>query len=335
MSTIIKSSKQFVCIKNTDAQTGSQAAQNFTINFSNSSFTNVQSAHEQSKCYFTPQMICMDWFYNNVSLAAGNSIFQVSGGAGFNGGNPFTYTITDGVYDAVSLANAIASKVSNGAQPPVFTYGGVMNAAGVASGKWTQGNTAPNFYIGFNVITNKYTIAYDVANPAGASDLTMTFVGNVNGVPFDSRRIFGSTANSIVIPFASQVFNFPTFVDLVPYQAVRIHSNIAKRTMVMQPNADGAKFLSNSDILFEIPTFNQQVGGILTFVPTTPDVYRQEIAANFDTMSIQVRDMAGNLVPLLENAELNMTFVIEREITQPSNEDRVSSVADYSQFSRM
>ena len=333
MSTIIKSSKQFVCIKNTDAQTGQQAAQNFSVNFSNSSFTNVQSAHEQSKCYFTPQMICMDWFYNNVSTAAGNSIFQVSG-AGFNGGNPFTYTIPDGVYDAVSLANAIASKTSNGQSPPVFTYSGVMNAAGIASGKWTQGNTAPNFYIGFNVITNKYTIAYDVQNPAGASTLTMTFVGNIAGVPFDSRRIFGSTANSITIP-VSQVFNFPTFVDLVPYQAIRVHSNVAKRTMVMQPNTAGNKFLSNSDILFEIPTFNQQVGGILTFVPTTPDVYRQEIAANFDTMSIQIKDMAGNIVPLLENAELNMTFVIEREITQPSNEDRVSSVADYSQFSRM
>jgi hypothetical protein len=329
MSTTIKSSKQVVCIKNTDAMAGQQDAQNFTINFSNSSFTNVQSAHEQSKCYFTPQMICMDWFYNNVSAAAGNNIFQVSG-AGFNGGVAATYTIPDGLYDAVSLANAIASKTSNGANPPAFTYSGILNAAG----NWTQGNTPPQFYLLFNVITNKYTITYDTANPAGASALTMTFVGAINGVNFDSRRIFGSITNSITIP-VSRSFNFPTFVDLVPYQAVRIHSNVAKRTMLMQPNPAGAKFLSNSDVLFEIPTFNQQVGGILTFVPTTPDVYKQEIAANFDTMTIQVRDMQGNLVPLLPNAELNLTFVIEREITQPSNEDRVSSVADYSQFSRM
>jgi hypothetical protein len=329
MSTTIKSSKQFVCIKNTDALAGQQDAQNFTINFSNSSFTNVQSAHEQSKCYFTPQMICMDWFYNNVSAATGNSIFQVSG-AGFNNGAVATYTIPDGLYDAVSLANAIASKTSNGANPPAFTYSGILNAAG----NWTQGNTPPQFYLLFNVITNKYTITYDTANPAGASALTMTFVGAINGVNFDSRRIFGSITNSITIP-VSRSFNFPTFVDLVPYQAVRIHSNVAKRTMLMQPNPAGAKFLSNSDVLFEIPTFNQQVGGILTFVPTTPDVYKQEIAANFDTMTIQVRDMQGNLVPLLPNAELNLTFVIEREITQPSNEDRVSSVADYSQFSRM
>ena len=333
MSTTIKSSKQFVCIKNTDAMAGQQDAQNFTINFSNSSFTNVQSAHEQSKCFFTPQMICMDWFYNNVSAAAGNNVFQVSG-AGFNAGVAATYTIPDGLYDAVSLANAIASKTSNGAPVPVYTYAGIMNAAG----NWTQANTPPQFYLLFNVLTNKYTIQYDTANPAGASTLTMTFV-TPNTPPgqlplWDSRRIFGSIADSITIP-VSRTFTFPSFVDLVPYQAVRIHSNVAKRTMIMQPNTAGAKFLSNSDILFEIPTFNQQVGGILTFVPTSPDVYRQEITANFDTMTIQVRDMNGRLVPLLPNAELNLTFVIEREITQPSNEDRVSSVADYSQFSRM
>lgn len=329
MSVVIKSSKQFVCIKNTDALTGQQSAQNFTINFSNSSFTNIQSAHEQSKCYFTPQMICMDWFYNNVSAAARNNVFQLSG-AGFNNGAVATYTIPDGVYDAVNLATTIASKAA--AVPgPGFVYGGIMNAAG----NWTSGNTPPRFYLLFNVVTSKYTIAYDTANPAGASNLTMTFVGNVGGVDFDSRRIFGSTANAITIPGAGQSFGFPTFVDLVPYQAIRIHSNVAKRTMIMQPNSNGAKFLSNSDILFEIPTFNQQVGGILTFVPTTPDVYRQEITANFDTMTIQVRDTEGRLIPLLENAELNLTFVVEREITQPSNEDRVSSVADYSQFSTM
>jgi len=354
----VKYSKQFVCIKNTDATPS--LAQSFSINFSNSAFTNIQSSHEQTKTYLTPQFFCVDWFFNNVSEALKNNHFTIAQAAGTPGNHyqSAVYLIPDDVYDGVSLAYALAHEIVTPAPPgpPVVTYGGILNSVplnGGTAGTWVSGNTNLNWIATFDAISGRLNLEYVTADPVPpalltTTNLTLNFAPTYNTISYNCNRIFGNIG-SAATPYQatigqSQIIYFGSLVDLAPYQAIRLHSNIAKRTLVMRnrtivDNAGNPTTtpgsLSNSDILMEIPTYNQAVGGMLTFVPTNPDVYKQEIISNFDTMTIELRDPDGNLLPLFPGAEFNFTFVIEREIIQPTNEDRVKSTADYAQFSTM
>jgi hypothetical protein len=358
----VKYSKQFVCIKNTDATPS--LAQSFSINFSNSAFTNLQSSHEQTKTYLTPQFFCVDWFFNNVSEALKNNHFTIAQAAGVPGNHyqSAVYLIPDDVYDGVSLAYALAHQIITPQPPPappVVTYGGILNDVplnGGNAGTWVSGNTALNWVATFDAISGRLNLQYFIPDPvppvtipvSTTTALTLNFAPIYNTIQYNCNRIFGNIGTA-ASPYTatigqSQIIYFGSLVDLAPYQAIRLHSNIAKRTLVMRPrtivdNAGNstttAGALSNSDILMEIPTYNQSVGGMLTFVPTNPDVYKQEIVSNFDTMTIELRDSDGNLLPLFAGAEFNFTFVIEREIIQPTNEDRVKSTADYAQFSTM
>ena len=309
----VRYSKQVICVKNTDGNPSN--ANNFQIAFSNSAFTNIQSAHEQTKTYFTPQFLSVDYFFNNVSSALGNHQFTVSG-AGYNGGNVATITLDDNVYDGTSLATQVNDK---------------LNAAGT----WTQGNTALLWICEYSAVTGKFRFRYTTANPAGASDLVVNFI------PAGSNtiKLFGAITSSITIsgnavaPNVARSFFMIAPIDLAPFQSIRVHSNVAKRTFAMVGGA--SKVLTGTNILFEIPVYNQLVGGTMTFVPHDGDLYRQEIQSNFDNMSFELRGTNGALIPLFEGAEFNMTFIIEREIYQPTNDDRKSAQNDYLSFSRM
>ena len=130
---------------------------------------------------------------NNINIASGNSMFQVTGtGNQFNDGNTLTCTIPSGSYTADTLTKMIQN---------------VMNSAG----KWTAiaaeptGNpptaaipaAPPNFYIDKKT-SSSYEFGFNY-RPAPASydssNLIITLVGNKNGVPFDSRLIFGVTSS--------------------------------------------------------------------------------------------------------------------------------------------
>ena len=152
-------------------------------------------------------------------------------------------------------------------------------------------------------------------------------------------KLFGAITNTIIIsgnavaPNVARSFFMIAPIDLAPFQSIRVHSNVAKRTFAMVGGA--SKVLTGTNILFEIPVYNQLVGGTMTFVPQDGDLYRQEIQSNFDNMSFELRGTNGALIPLFEGAEFNMTFIIEREIYQPTNDDRKSAQNDYLSFSRM
>jgi hypothetical protein len=304
----LRYSKQVVCVKNTDGTPDD--ANNFQIAFSNSAFTNIQSAHEQTKTYLTPQFLSFDYFFNNVSDALLNRRFTVDG-TGYNGGNIATITLDENVYDGSSLATQLNTK---------------LNAAGT----WTQGGTALLWTCAYSAISGKLTFSYTTTNPAGASKLRLTF----NPVGSNVLKLFGSVTTEVEIDGTAKSLTMVAPVDLAPFQSIRVHSNLAKRTFQMT-GPTSKKILTGTNILFEIPVFNQLVGGTMVFVPNDPALYRQEILTNFDNMSIELRGPNGNLIPLFEGAECNFTFIIEREIYQPTNEDRKNAQNDYLSFSRL
>jgi hypothetical protein len=303
----LRYSKQVVCVKNTDGSPSN--ANQFQIAFSNSAFTNIQSAHEQTKTYLTPQFLSFDYFFNNVSSSLENRSFTIDG-TGYNAGNIATVTLDENVYDGSSLATQLNTK---------------LNAAGT----WTSGNTALVWACTYSAVTGKMTFAYGTTNPAGASTLRLTFT-TVNS---NTIKLFGSVTTEVNIP-GTKTLTMVAPVDLAPFQSIRVHSNLAKRTFQMTGNS-GKKVLTGTDILLEIPVYSQLVGGTLTFTPSDPFLYRQEILTNFDNMSIELRGPNGKLIPLFEGAESSFTFIIEREIFQPSNEDRKNAQNDYLSFSKL
>jgi hypothetical protein len=338
----ISYSRQFVTVKNSDGMRGDDSpAQDFQVAFSNSAFTNQQSAHEQTKTFFTPQFVSFDYFFDNVSQQLHNNKFQIKAtlpadNAKINGGSPYTCVIPTNTYDGITLASAIES---------------ALNSAGSGI-KWASAGTPLlNWTVAFSVLTNRLTFSYAVPEPTGETSLTFVFkytdTTPVPNITYNTIKLVGNIGIEAVCS-TSAGFTLLSIVDLAPFQAVRLHSNIAKRTFTMNdryvfaptlldPNATNraGKQLAGSDILFEIPTFNQLTGSTLTFLPTTPDVYRQEIVSNFDNVSFQLKDTYGNILPLFAGTEFNITFVIEREIVQPNNEDRLGAVADYANFSTM
>jgi len=333
----VRYSRQFVTLGNTDGLAGDDSkAQDFQVAFSNSAFTNQQSAHEQTKTYFTPQMVSFDYFFNNVSGDIKNNKFRIEAtdplrNANILGGSPYTLTIPDNNYNASTLATAIQTALNDA----------------TTGFKWTSGTTLATWTVTYNANTYRFVWSYATQDPAGNTALTMrwryTDTSVTPNVRYDTAKLLGNIGSTTECPTTAG-FTGGSMVDLAPYQVVRLHSNIAKRTFAMQDRyttsntgvtTPAGKQLNGTDILFEIPTNSQLTGSTLTFLPTTPETYRQEIVSNFDNVTFQLRDINNNLIPLFAGSEFNLTFVIEREIVQPNNEDRLGAVADFANFSTM
>ena len=435
-----KYSKQFFCVSNTDGSPSTP--NNFQINFSNSSVTNIQSNHDATRTYFTPQLFSCDWFFNNVSDEIKNNKFIVSTTAntitvastqnipfaapnaqsattltGFNGvletqvsvvlsaptlaglgaayvvaynsttntliatsntqfipvaPGPVVFafpaetafaTAMAGIYFRVEVditvggfatyqygANAANNMaISFTLRPndaiitiPTNVYDGpslnaAVNAA-MAGLVFNSAGTNMVFTNTFNAISSKYSWVFA---PGNTGITTISFVNIINGIEYNSAKVFGSITNSIDIPAAQLNYTMPGNVDLVPYQVIRIHSNCAKRTFQKSaPSTSGANtsatsILQGTDILFEVPIYNAQIGSVITWTPITTELYRQDLVSNFDQFNITLRDKRGNLIPLLPNCEVNLTFMIERELILPNPDNVKNSIADYAQFSAL
>lgn len=431
-----KYSKQFFCVSNSDGSPSTP--NNFQINFSNSSVTNIQSNHDATRTYFTPQLFSCDWFFNNVSEEIKNNKFVVSqpgvqvqvvainpapfAAAFQQSANSAVYAFNGVVAPTVSVtvsAPALAgagqafvtchNQATNGvigtsstefipvALAPVnFTFSSrVLFPAGVGiyfrinvigafanynygvdatpilAMTYTAGpgvaitvpdnvydgpalNTAVNTAMAgqvsnlvganmvfaniFNAVTSKYTWAFA---PGSTGITTVSFVNTIGGVQYDSAKVFGSITPTIQI--AAGVTNFTMLgnVDLVPYQVIRVHSNCAKRTfqksglITSGANVNPTSVLQGTDILFEVPIYSAQIGSVITWTPITSDLYRQDLVSNFDQFNISLRDKRGNLIPLLPNCEVNLTFMIERELILPNPDNVKNAIADYAQFSAL
>ena len=431
-----KYSKQFFCVSNTDGSPSTP--NNFQINFSNSSVTNIQSNHDATRTYFTPQLFSCDWFFNNVSQEIKNNKFVVSqpgvqvqvvainpapfAAAFQQSANSAVYAFAGVVAPTVSvtlsapalagagqafvtchnqatnalLATSSTEFVGTALAQVGFTFSSLVSfpagvgiyfrvnvigafasynygvdAAPVLAMTYTAGpgvvitiptnvydgpalNTAVNtamagqvfnvaganmvFANVFNAVTSKYTWAFA---PGSTGITTISFVNTIGDVQYDSAKVFGSITPTIQIPVAQTNFTMLGNVDLVPFQVIRIHSNCAKRTFQKSAlttsgaNANATSILQGTDILFEVPIYSAQIGSVITWTPITTELYRQDLVSNFDQFNFSLRDKRGNLIPLLPNCEVNITFMIERELILPNPDNVKNAIADYAQFSAL
>lgn len=232
--------------------------------------------------------------------------------------------IPDNVYDGPSFLTAV-------------------NAAMVGQFSNVGGVNVP-FNNLFDVVTSKWTwrLATNATPPVSAAQnvlTTISFVNTIGGVTYNAAKLFGNVSeqNSIDIPI-NPLFSIvmPGNVDLVPYQVIRLHSNCAKRTFQKSaPQANGTSILQGTDILVEIPVYNANIGSTITWSPTDASLYRQDLVSNFDQFNISIRDKYGNLIPLLSNCEVNLSFIIEREVILPTPDDVRNSIANYAEFSML
>lgn len=434
-----KYSKQFFCVSNTDGSPSTP--NNFQINFSNSSVTNIQSNHDATRTYFTPQLFTCDWFFNNVSEEIKNNKFIVSQplaqvaviatqdiafaaatqqsattATAYNGiiapqvtvvmsaptlaglgqalvqaynsttgvvfatsteqfiptvAAPITFTFPAESYFPSTAAGIFFRVVVNTTIGAFATYQYGADAGGLLALTFSAGpavvitiptnvydgpalNTAVNTAMAgqvfnvaganmvfanlFNAVTSKYTWAFA---PGSTGITTISFVNTIGGVEYDSAKVFGSITDSIAIPIAQTNYTMLGNVDLVPFQVIRIHSNCAKRTfqksalVTSGANVNATSILQGTDILFEIPIYSAQIGSVITWTPITTELYRQDLVSNFDQFNFSLRDKRGNLIPLLPNCEVNITFMIERELILPNPDNVKNAIADYAQFSTL
>ena len=321
----IRSTRDFVTLSNLNAVGASPAtpvnANNFTIQFNNTNFTNVQAnAGDGTIVKMYPQLATLDLNYFNISTIFANNKFVVSGTQLIN--SPVTITIPDGIYNIVNFVSTIQTLMNTNVE--------------------FVGNDGTNYVVWFDssagspspfASTGNLNLFYKVYGLGGTaiSDLTFTFVG----AGFDSRKLFGSSSNSINVlapaaivtgKFGSYVFPYPC--DLQTYNVIRVHANIARRTYKMANNA-----LNQSDIFFEmtLQSYNS-VGTTLVFQPNDPFSYEQIVDSNFDTLRIQLRDVYGDLIPLSPSAEFNLTLGVVRDVPEQSNAQKIQNLSTFQHF---
>lgn len=343
---VIKATKHFISVSNQDSNdygTSSHNPAQMYISFNNSGITNIQSYNDSTTTNLTPISLTADIFYNNVAQSFRNNRFRISSitsnaSAALNVGGvseavaPITVTIPDNIYKTgVELAAGLQS---------------ALNAKVIA---WIGGNNITDFVVTFDANTNTLKWGYTTAAPAGIVALspilvlTTSFV-DTDTLAYDSSRIWGTTSSLIggifvsgtfQLPYANRVagVSLPSYVDLQTLQVLRVHSNVAKRYFAKRGAAGASapqRPLSLTDILFEIP-LDAILGQTLSWQP--PDNrFQQEIASNFDELRLTITDNKDNIVTFTNNAEINFTFAIDRNIIVPDNEERIKALANYNQF---
>jgi hypothetical protein len=326
----IRSTRDFVTLSNLNAVGATPAnpvnANNFTIQFNNTNFTNVQAnAGDGTIVKMYPQLATLDLNYFNISTIFANNKFVVTGTELIN--SPVTITIPDGIYNIVNFVSTLQQLLN-------------------ANVNFTGSDLTTNYIIWFDstagspspfASTGNLNLFYKAYGTAGTSisDLTFTFTGISGGVPFDSRKLFGSSSTAITIlqpsapvagKFGSYIFPYPC--DLQTYNVIRVHANIARRTYKMLNNA-----LNQSDIFFEMSLQSgNSVGTTLVFQPNDPFSYEQIVDSNFDTLRIQLRDIYGDLIPLSPSAEFNLTLGVIRDVPEQTNAQKIKQLSNFQHF---
>jgi len=320
----IRSTRDFVVLSNSNGVGATPAipapAQNFTVQFNNTNFTNVQAnAGDGTVVKMYPQLCSLDLNYFNISAVFQNNQFQVSGTLLAN--SPVTVTIPDGIYNIVNFVSTLTNLLNAN-----------CNFVGEDATNYTTWfDTTAGSPSAF-ASTGNLNLFYKAYGAPTLSDLTFTFVG----AGFNTRRLFGSSSNSIVL-FAPAIvvtgkfglYTFPYPVDLQTYQIIRVHASIARRTYRMSNGA-----LNQSDIFFEIPlSSDNSVGTTLVFQPNDPFAFEQIVDSNFDTLRIQLRDIYGDLIPLAPTAEFNLTLGITRDVPEQTNVQKIKQLSNFQHFS--
>jgi hypothetical protein len=343
---VIKATKHFISVSNADSNdygvNGFNPGQMY-ISFNNSGITNIQSFNDSTTTNMRPISFSFDVFYNNVAQSFRNNRFRLS-------------TITTDASPAIRVGGVSEATAAITITVPDYIYktgaeiAAALQAALIAKQvAWIGGNVINDFTVVFNAATNTFTLGYTVAAPAGIIAvspilvLTTSFT-DTDALVYDSSRIWGTTGSSMggvyvsgtfQLPYANRVAGLPlpSFVDLNTCQTFRIHSNISKRFYTKIGAAGAASSqrpLSLTDVLFEIP-YDGVLGATLNH-EFADDRYYQEVASNFDELRLTITDNKNNLVTFTNNAEVNFTFSIDRQIIVPDNEERIKALSDYNRF---
>lgn len=323
----IRSSRSFITVSNLEAVGASPTnyvnPNNFTVQFNNSSFTNVQAnAGDGTIVKMYPQLCSLDLNYFNISAVFGNNRLRFAGAQLAN--SPVTVVIPDGVYNIVSLITTLSALLNAN----VNFIGEDQNNNTV----WfdTTAGSPPAF-----TANGQINLFYRVyGNPPNLSNLTVTFVDPAATPPFNSRKLFGSSSTSVTIiaPAAAPnnfgAFVFPYAADLLTYNIIRVHANLARRTYAMQNGA-----LNQTDIFFEMfLTSDNGTGSTVVFSPNDPFAFEQVVDSNFDTLRITLRDVYGDLIQLADTAEFHLTLGVTREVPEQTNAQKIQQLSSFQHF---
>lgn len=355
----VKMTKHFIGVSDSDGDsfgTASHNAGSFTVQFLNPNITNISSSSDATKTLMHPISLSVDMLYNNVSENFKNNKFRVRSKAGnlltqggvaedtSNPNDPADYvlstipivTIPDGIYRTGAEFGAALLAA--------------LNAAAIS---WTGGNQIAWTNTAFDATTNSIRFRYATAAPAGTPELWIdaTFTDATTGVKYDSSRILGTTGavagpagfatyvdGAFLLPYATTQgagagVTTPAYVDLQTVDIIQLRCpEVAKRYFRKQGDnvVPGRNPLSFVPIIFEI-VVDAGVGSTLYWAPPD-DRWSQEIASDFSTMTFSITDKKGNVVPFINNAEMNYQFYVERHINISTNSDKLKAMGDYNRF---
>ena len=315
-----KKTKQFFSINNAVAS-NSIGINRMEYNFNNSTLTNIQTSAGQ-KCVFTPVNLSIDWDYKNISENYKNNKIQFA----FSTTNYTTkvFTIPDNSYSPLSLCAYLNTALNDS-----LANGGVRSDADVSLAWLAE----------YNPLYNKILIRYTAAVNVTVFIETYPAIG---GTQYNATRWMGTTISSSKTPtqtaqqaaangaFTSPLPSVypPLGCDFKTIDTIRIHSNVAKRFFEIKSGK-----LSENNVLFELIAPSSAVGSVMTWEPTNPDLYSQEIHSNFDNMVIELRDRNGNLIDFQSYCSFTMTFSVERTIELPDSRDRLKNLQNLNQLS--
>ena len=114
----IRSTRDFITISNSDAVGATTNnpvnANNFTIQFNNTNFTNIQAnAGDGTIVKMYPQSCVLDLNYFNISAVFQNNKFSVTGA---NLAAPVLVVIPDGIYNIVNFVSTLAALLNGQVQ---------------------------------------------------------------------------------------------------------------------------------------------------------------------------------------------------------------------------
>jgi len=355
----IKMTKHFIGVSDSDADSFGAESHNpgaFTVQFLNPNITNISSSTDATKTVLHPMTLGLDLTYNNISEFFKNNRFRVrskagnlltQGGTAENGTNPAApATYNPATFPEVKLNDGIYKTGEELAAE-------ILRALNAAAISWTGGAQIAWTGTTFNADKKAILFHYATAAPAGSPELWIDSVyqSTITGSAYDSSRVLGTTGaiagangwatytdGALILPYitaqgAGAGVYAPAFVDLQTVDVIQLRCpEIAKRYFRKQgTNAvAGRNPLSFVPILFEI-VVDAPVGSTLYWSPPD-DRYSQEISSDFSTMTFNVTDKRGIVIPFNNNAEFNFQFYIEREIHIASNAERIKAMSEYNRF---
>ena len=300
---LTKKTKYFFSFNNLDGEAG-QTPSNFTVMMNNGYFTNLQSYGKPSNVLLNPLLITADLKYFNVSETLKNNKFRVES-------TMFTSSVIDVViptatYTLTTLATAIQTallaQVQYAGAPP--TSAGWLCAV-----------------VGGNSLKISWATAYTgaVANTKISFNRPLTY---------DTKSLFGFSADNYTIAHADRATGITgTLVpDLLPYNSIRLCSNLAKRFWVKKNG-----ILSQSDILIELPITEYQIGAVFKH-ESVDTLYEQEVNSDFNSITFQLKDEDDRIIEMDATAVVNIIFSITREITYPSPEEKLRAIQNYATY---